>query len=70
MRLWFHKWRLCCPYLFFISLSPSFDAPRGLYLVIVTFPGYLYLYIFTLSITIFLRILAYIAKREKQFNCR
>ena len=31
VRLWFHVWRLCCPYLFLISPShASFEAFGGL----------------------------------------
>ena len=30
-------------------ITPSFDIPGGLCVVIVTFPGYLYLYILVLS---------------------
>ena len=43
---WFHMWRLFCPSLFLIS--PSFGASRRLCPLIFTFPGYLYLYSFSL----------------------
>ena len=42
VRLWFHMWRLCRPYLFLICLS--FGASGGLCFVIVAFPGYRHLY--------------------------
>ena len=35
-----------CPYL--LLISPSFDALGGLCFVIVVFPGYLYLYFYSL----------------------
>ena len=42
VRLWFHMWRLCCPYLFLIS--PSRGVSRGRCFVISSFPGYVQLY--------------------------
>ena len=41
---WSVCWSLSCPYLFLIS--PSFGTSRGLFFVIVTFPGYVHLYVF------------------------
>ena len=41
--LQFRMWRLRCPYVFLTF--PFFDASGGLCFVIVTFPGYLHLYL-------------------------
>ena len=43
VRLWFHTWRLCCPYLFLIA--PVFGASGGLCFVIMAFPWYLHIYV-------------------------
>ena len=42
--LWFHMWRLWCPYL--LLISPSIGTPVGLCSVILAFPAYLHLYFF------------------------
>ena len=50
VRLWFNKWRLFCHYLFLIS--PYLGASGGLCCVIMTFSGYIHLYLFNYSLGI------------------
>ena len=44
VRLWFHMWRLCCPYFSYFSYTFGAFLPGRLYFVIMAFPGYLHLY--------------------------